>query len=76
MPGFGCTRLNGARDRLAISRMIVRISRIARARCDFRARSRLVVKGSGRRGISLERNVKRHRQTDGHKARDRIWADA
>jgi hypothetical protein len=76
MPGLGGARLNGARDSLAISGIIFRTSRIARARCDFRTRSRLVVKSSGRRRIALERYVKWHRQTDGHEARDRIWADA
>jgi hypothetical protein len=76
MPGLGGTRLNGARDSLAILGIIFRTSRIARARCDFRTRSGLVVKGSGRRRIAPERNVKRHRQTNGHKARERIWAGA
>jgi hypothetical protein len=76
MPDFGSTRLNGARDRLPMSRTIIRTRRIARARCDFRARSGLVVKGSGRRRIAPERYLDWHRQTNGHKARERIWAGA
>jgi len=72
-------RMSGARSNsprlgFPISRMIVRTRRMAWARCDFRARSRVVVNWSRR--VAPERYIKRHRQTDGHEARELVWADA
>jgi hypothetical protein len=76
MAGMSAARSNGARLNLRISRMIARTSRMARAPCDFRVRSRLVVNWSGLRRIAPERYLDRHRQTNRHEARERIGADA
>jgi len=67
-------RSNSPRLSFPISRMIVRIRRMPWARGDFRARSRVVVNWSRR--VAPERYIKRHRQTDGHEARELVWADA
>jgi hypothetical protein len=67
-------RSNGPRLSFPISRMIVRTRRMAWESCDFRARSLLVVNWSRR--IAPERYIKWHRQTDCHKARELVWADA
>jgi hypothetical protein len=69
-------RLNDPRFNLSISSTIIRSSRIARARCDFRTRSGFVVSWSRPRGIAPERYVNWHRQTDGHEARERVGAGA
>ena len=76
MPSFGRARSNEARLGLPISRMIVGTRRIGWARSDFRTRRRLVVNRSRSRRVALERYINWHRKTDGHEARDRIWADA
>src|SRR3974390_1309500 len=69
-------RSNNPRLGFPISRGIVRTSRMAWARCDFRTRGLLVVNRNGPRRIAPERYIKRHRQTDGHEARELVGADA
>jgi len=67
-------RLNLPMWSLIAGTRLVRTRRNACARGGFRSRRRLVVNWS--RGIAPERYIERHRQGNGHEARELVGADA